>query len=272
MPVDSTVNEVPNSVEPSDQQSTVLFDTSEADAILGGATPNESTPVDQIGIIPLEEDKPSDDKNFQLTPENIASLRKELGLDDNAPAPTEDGVQFGQDYVDANEKFKASTGLNFGDAIDKYMQATVGMDLKSTIETVQQMSAYINKRQGLDAIDQQKLELQGEWGTNFDTYFQLAQQQYSTLSDDVKQKIDALGTEGAKLLLDRALRTTNVPQIVANPFGTLRSSTSPQQTVTVGQQPTLRLSEIIRMPPEKYNSSEVQQALATGNFIRDINN
>lgn len=269
--VPSAVNEVADSVQPNTQTTVPLFDTSEADAILSGVDPTPDSTVVEASPTTAEqqtEQQSQQQNQLSVTEQIRQELKTQLGIKEESNT---DGVEYSQDYITANEKFKDSTGLDFGAAIDQYMQAQVGMGLKDTIETVQQMSSYINQRQTLDAIDQQKIELQSEWGSNFDTYFQLAQDQYSKLSDDLKSKVDALGAEGARMLLAKSL-STGIPNkgVASTPLSQLKSMTSPQRTVTVGQQPMLRHSEIVKMPKDQYYSREVQEALMTGNYIKDI--
>lgn len=258
----------------------VNFDTSEADAVLSGLptdSPAQSVPQNMPG----EQTQQPEQKQLQFTPEQIASIRQQLGVtaQPNLQQPVDDQQatvpQYTEQYTQANSKFKDSTGLEFGQAIDEYMTAVVGTNLKDTIELVQSMSSYIKQRQSHDVIEQATNELRGEWGNNFDANMQLARAEFDKLPEKTTQqkqfKQSLNNSAGAKLLLAQALQNPSNNAVARtavqyNPF----SSQSPQNAlVTNGNQPQLRMSDVMKMSDAQYNSLEVQQKLQLG-VVDDI--
>jgi hypothetical protein len=262
-----------------DQQNPLVnFDTSEADGILGGTLDVPSAPVEQQTTPPAQDQS----KGLQLTPDQINQIRTQL-QQGQQPVVQEQQQEAGPSYSDtytaANAKFKEQTGLDFGAAIDEYMMATVGMPLKQTIETVQGMSDYINQRQSVDQIEIATQELRTAWGNNYDAYMQLAREEYDKLPQSTAKQFNLKkslnSAQGAKFLLLQALYNRGGNVGVAstsnyNPF----ASPSPVSAVTNGNQPQLRMSQILAMNDAQYQSPEVQRALSMGagrGYIDDIN-
>lgn len=261
------------------------FDTSEADAILGGIETQQTPPQVQQ----QQQQQPAQQQTqqqVQLTPDQISSLRQQLQVQQQVPNQQQSqtstdttDLTYSDSYINANSKFKEQTGLDFGAAIDEYMVATVGMPLKETIQTVQDMSAYINQRQQTDVIEQATTELRTDWGNNYDAYMKIARDEYDKLPQQTAQqyqfKQSLNNAQGAKLLLAQALQNQGANTAVArtpvqyNPF----NAPSPAATVANGHQPQLRMSEILSMNDQQYNSAQVQQALALGagkGYIDDV--
>lgn len=257
------------------------FDTSEADAVLAGI-PVESAAQTVKQSLAGETQTEQPPQQIQFTPEQIEVLRQQLNVNQatdplQQPVDSQQAIvpNYSEAYTAANGKFKESTGLEFGQAIDEYMVATVGTNLKDTIGLVQSMSQYISERQGHDAIEQSTNELRGVWGNNFDANMQLARAEFDKLPEQTQEqkafKKSLNNSQGAQLLLARALQNGQNTAVARtpvqyNPF----SSQSPQNAlVTNGNQPQLRMSEILQMTDAQYRSEEVQQKLRLG-VIDDI--
>lgn len=269
MTVEQTVNQSTPAAEAPDPLAN--FDTSEADSVLSGL-PSES-PAETI--TQETQEQPAQQQEQKFTPEQVESIRSQLALNKQLEQPKDDQQAvvptYTEQFTQANTKFKESTGLEFGQAIDEYMVSTVGTNLKDTIELVQSMSSYISERQGHDAIEASTAELRGTWGNNFDANMQLARAEFDKLPEQTPQqkafKSSLNNSAGANLLLAQALQNSGQNTAVArtpvqyNPF----SSQSPQNTVvTNGNQPQLRMSEIMKMSDAQYGSVEVQQRLQLG--------
>ena len=271
------------------QQTRLNFDTSEADAVLGGAdVPTVAETVPQQAEqqqVPQQ----TQQQQVQFTPEQIAQIRQELAARQQIPQqtqqqvpqqPTEQVINYSDNYVTANAKFKEQTGLDFGQAIDEYMQAVVGMPLKETIQTVQDMSSYINKRQELDQVQIVSEQLRSEWGNNYDSFLKIASAEFDKLPQQTPQQLAFKKSfinnpEGAKFLLQRALQSQGTNTVAArapvqyNPY----NAPSPMSAVTNGNQPQLRMSEILSMTDAQYGSPQVQRALDQGpnvGYIDDV--
>lgn len=247
------------------------FDTSEADNILSGLEPGTVAPT----VVPQQVTEPVTSQETQqaaptLTTEQLEALRAQL-----APTTTEESPKseytFSDDYVSADAKFKETTGLDLGTAIDKYMQGRFGVSLEDAVQSVQYTSTYVQQRQGLDQVDQATSQLKATWGNNYDVYINLAKEEYAKLPEgDLKKSLD--NAQGAQLLLDRALLNKN------NPTGLARSPVTPSannfgtapKNVTVGQQPTLRSSQLLNMSDAEFYSPDIQNAIMSGLVFDDI--
>lgn len=271
------------------QETRLNFDTSEADALLGGAdVPTVAETVPQQTQQQQVPQQTQQQQQVQFTPEQIAQIRQQLGVQQQVPQqtqvlqqqPTEQAINYSDNYVAANAKFKEQTGLDFGQAIDEYMQAVVGMPLKETIQTVQDMSSYINKRQELDQVQIVSEQLRSEWGNNYDSFLKIASAEFDKLPQQTPQQLAFKKSfinnpEGAKFLLDRALQSQGTNTVAArapvqyNPY----NAPSPMSAVTNGNQPQLRMSEILSMTDAQYGSPQVQRALDQGpnvGYIDDV--
>lgn len=257
----------------------INFDTSEADSILGGV---DVIPSPQQQVQQSEQPQQTQQQQTQFTPEQINTLRQQLQAQPQTPQETQqpEGIVYSDNFINANTKFKEQTGLDFGAAIDEYMKSTVGMPLKETIEVVQSMSEYINQRQQIDVIEQANNELKSEWGQNYQTYIDIARAEYDKLPQETQQQVQFKqslnNAQGAKLLLAKALQNQGTGTAMArmpvqyNPLNT----PSPTSTVTHGQQPQLRLSEILQMTDAQYAANNVDYYLSLGagkGYIDDVN-
>lgn len=247
------------------------FDTSEAESILSGLDPSQPVAPATVTQQQTPPDTVTSQENQQptLTAEQIETLRAQLAK------PTEETPKseytFSDDYVSADAKFKESTGMDLGSAISEYMQGRFGVSLEQAVQSVQATSTYVQQREGLDKVDQDMSQLKATWGNNYDVYFKLAQEEFAKLPDGPEKRgLDSV--LGAQILLNNALtnkknsnglaRSPVTPS--ANNFGT-----SPKN-VTVGQQPTLRFSQLVNMSDADYNSPEVQHAIASGLVFDDL--
>jgi hypothetical protein len=225
---------------------------------LGEDTPTDAEPAEQDTQAVDEEGEPNDD-DIKTVTDNIRAQMKEHGIEEPEPEPepsAEDEfdkrIESVQNYSEFADSFKAVMGVDPKQAFTQY---------RDMVTTTQAMAEEVKNVYSQVSLLKQEMRLRQEWGSDYDTNLQRVRSYYAKLPRTMQA---ALSDDNGALLIWRSL----------NGESSIKDRTAPgvvkgRRATSTGQ-PKLKYSQILAMNDKQYNSPAVQQALATGNFIRDV--